>query len=103
MASRLSKYDSCFVNARMANEFGSYAAPVDDDDSLREGLVSFLSFTLSGCIPLLVYALSPVVESLHGGEAISRGTLFLLASLVTMVSLFFIGIIKVFLSAYVRF
>lgn len=100
---RLSKYDQFFVNVMMAEELGlpSYAAPLDEGGSIREGLVTFASFAVSGVLPLLVYALSPMFSASsssstsEGMEPLSQATLFLWACVVTACALFAIGVVKV--------
>lgn len=99
---RLSKYDQFFVNVMMAEELGlpSYAAPLDEGGSIREGLVTFASFAVSGVLPLLVYALSPMFSASsssstsEGMEPLSQATLFLWACVVTACALFAIGVVK---------
>lgn len=100
MSTRLSKYDDCFVDAMVAEGVGSFAAPVDEGGSIREGLVTFASFALAGVLPLLVYALSPWLSAFSGGGgggggSVSQGALFVWASLVTAAALFAIGVVKV--------
>lgn len=83
------------MDAIIAEEIGSFAPPLDEGGSIREGLVTFGSFALSGVVPLLVYALSPVISSLRSSGAVSQGTLFLWSCLVTAAALFVIGVVKV--------
>ncbi|CAM9178431.1 unnamed protein product, partial [Choristocarpus tenellus] len=88
---RLSKYDRFFVNAMMAEELGmsTYAAPLDEGGSIREGLAMFLSFALCGTLPLLGYALSPLLFA----DA-SLDKLYLVSIIITSLSLFLVGVIK---------
>lgn len=98
VSTRLSKYDECFVDAMVAEGVGSFAAPLDETGSIREGIVTFASFALSGVLPLLVYALSPWLSTFSsggGGGPLSQGALFLWASFVTAAALFAIGVVKV--------
>ena len=98
VSTRLAKYDDCFVDARVAEGVGSFATPLDESGSIREGLVTFAAFAASGVLPLLVYALSPLLATLGGGSdggPVSQGTLFFWACLVTAAALFAIGIVKV--------
>lgn len=92
MSTRLAKYDDCFVDAMMADGVGSFATPLDEGGSIREGLVTFASFAASGVLPLLVYALSPLLST---DGPVSQGTLFFWACLVTAAALFAIGVVKV--------
>lgn len=96
VSARLSKYEDCFVDAMMTEELGlpSYAEPLEEGASIREGLVTFASFAISGVLPLLVYVLSPVISSYRGGP-VSQGNLFLWASVITATALFIIGVVKV--------
>lgn len=93
VSTRLAKYDNCFVDAMVADGVGSFATPLDEGGSIREGLVTFAAFAASGVLPLLVYALSPLLSS--GDAAVSPGTLFFWACLVTAAALFAIGVVKV--------
>ncbi|CAM9103983.1 unnamed protein product [Ectocarpus sp. 6 AP-2014] len=99
VSARLSKYDDCFVDAVMVAEgVGSSmfaSPPLDEAGSIREGLVTFGSFALSGIVPLLSYALSPLISaSGSSGEPVSQGVLFLWACLLTAAALFSIGVVK---------
>ncbi len=80
----------------MAEGVGSFATPLDEGGSIREGLVTFAAFALCGVLPLLAYALSPLISAAGGGDGpASQGTLFLCACLVTAAALFSIGVVKV--------
>lgn len=82
----------------VAEGVGSFATPLDEGGSIREGLVTFASFAAAGLLPLLVYALSPLLATLGGGGGggpLSQGTLFFWACLVTAAALFAIGVVKV--------
>eukprot|EP00903_Cladosiphon_okamuranus_P015404 g14228.t1 len=92
VSSRLAKYEDCFVDAMVAEGLGSFATPLDEGGSIREGLVTFAAFAASGVLPLLVYALSPLFS--NGDGPVSQGTLFFWACLVTAAALFTIGIVK---------
>lgn len=103
---RLAKYDDCFVDAVMVAEgVGSSmfaSPPLDEAGSIREGLVTFGSFALSGIVPLLSYALSPLISaSGSSGDPVSQGALFLWACLLTAVALFSIGVVKVRVCVFV--
>lgn len=96
VSTRLAKYDDCFVDAMVAEGVGSFATPLDEGGSIREGLVTFAAFALCGVLPLLAYALSPLISAAGGGDGpASQGTLFLWACLVTAAALFSIGVVKV--------
>lgn len=94
VSARLSKYSDCFVDAMVSDGVGSFATPLDEGGSIREGLVTFASFALSGVLPLLAYVLSPLIAAASGGD-VGQGTLFLWACFVTAVALFSIGVVKV--------
>lgn len=95
MISRLAKYDTFFLNMVITEELGlpSYAAPLDEGSCIREGLVTFASFASSGVLPLIAYLMSPLFVS--SDDPVSQGSLFFWACLVTAVSLFAIGAVKV--------
>ncbi|CAN0117381.1 unnamed protein product [Ectocarpus sp. 4 AP-2014] len=99
VSARLAKYDDCFVDAVMVAEgVGSSmfaSPPLDEAGSIREGIVTFGSFAISGIVPLLSYALSPLVSaSGSSGNPVSQGVLFLWACLLTAAALFSIGVVK---------
>lgn len=108
VSARLAKYDDCFVDAVMVAEgLGSSmfaSPPLDEAGSIREGLVTFGSFALSGIVPLLSYALSPLISaSGSSGDPVSQGVLFLWACLLTATALFSIGVVKVRVCACASF
>mmetsp|Transcript_34588 Transcript_34588/g.45718 ORF Transcript_34588/g.45718 Transcript_34588/m.45718 type:complete len:286 (-) Transcript_34588:307-1164(-) len=88
---RIAKYDDFFVNVMMAEELGM---PVngqisDDCDTMKEGLIMFLSFALFGCMPLLGYCIFPILD-----PDISKDTLFIIAVIITGFFLLVLGAVK---------
>ncbi|CAM9332857.1 unnamed protein product [Scytosiphon promiscuus] len=95
VSTRLSKYADCFVDTMVSDGVGAFATPLDEGGSIREGMVTFASFAASGVLPLLAYALSPLISAVGGGdEPATQGTLFLWSCFVTAFALFCIGVVK---------
>jgi len=93
ISKRLAKYDDMFVNTVMAEGLGM---PVNNIEELTnscetaiEGLVTFCSFAGFGTLPLIVYCVLPRV-----GSAVSEQDKFGIATLITAVFLFILGVIK---------
>ncbi|KAG5191035.1 VIT family-domain-containing protein [Tribonema minus] len=91
----LSKYDRFFVDALVSEELGlpNYK-PLDECDSLKEGLLMFLSFAIFGSLPLLSYIVAP-----HISGDVTGQQLFLCSCIVTGVCLFVAGACKSAFSA----
>lgn len=85
----MAKYDQFFVNVMMVEELG-LQVPDPDDDIVKEGVIMFLSFAGFGAMPLIGYAVVPLVVPDLGSHA-----LFLIACVVTAVTLFLMGAVKV--------
>jgi DNA damage-binding protein 1 len=84
----MSKYDQFFVNVMMVEELG-LQVPDPDDDIVKEGVIMFLAFAGFGAMPLLGYALMPLIF-----PNLSEQSLFTIACVVTAVTLFVMGAIK---------
>ncbi|CAN0086207.1 unnamed protein product [Ectocarpus sp. 6 AP-2014] len=86
---KMAKYDDFFVNLMMNEELGLQVPTGDDDDTVKEGFVMFLSFAFFGAMPLLGYVIVPLIK-----PDSSPAILFFVACLVTAASLFGMGAIK---------
>jgi len=86
----LSKYHDFFVDLMMSQEL-ELQVPAEDHvkESMREGVVMFLSFATFGAMPLLGYVIIPASFPELGDE-----TLFTAACVVTGFVLFFLGSVK---------
>jgi len=85
----MSKYEQFFVEAVMTEELGLQVPDANEDETLKEGFVMFLSFALFGSIPLLGYIICPAFSNSH-----DEFFLFVLACGVTLLSLFLMGAVK---------
>jgi VIT1/CCC1 family predicted Fe2+/Mn2+ transporter len=86
----VSKYKEFFVDLMMAHELELQVPDKDHvQESMREGVVMFLSFATFGAMPLLGYVIIPAVFPELGDDA-----LFKCACLVTALVLFFLGSVK---------
>jgi len=80
----MSKYTDIFVDTMMVEELGLMA--VDPTDSpLKNGFVTFFSFLIFGCIPMLSYVVGVAVNSTHGE------IVFAIACVVTLITMFVLG------------
>ncbi|CAM9231413.1 unnamed protein product [Pylaiella littoralis] len=86
---KMAKYDDFFVNLMMNEELGLQVPTGDDDDTVKEGFVMFLSFAFFGAMPLLGYVIVPLIK-----PDSSPGILFTVACIVTAATLFGMGAIK---------
>ena len=84
----MAKYDQFFVNVMMVEELG-LQVPDPDDDIIKEGVIMFLAFAGFGAMPLLGYALVPLIFPHLGAPA-----LFNIACIVTALTLFVMGAVK---------
>ena len=92
---KMAKYPEFFVDIMMAEEL-QLQVPEDSHkcDSMKEGLVMFLSFAIFGSLPLLGYVIIPLCFSDLPEEA-----LFVSACVVTGLVLFIMGCVKSMFSA----
>lgn len=89
MVGIISKYKDAWVDIMMVEELGIV---VDKKSPLKNALVTFFSFAIFGFIPLLAYVLSsfiPVVQE----------NTFLIAGILTGLTLFLLGTLKVLITA----
>lgn len=87
---RMAKYDQFFIDHMMVMELG--IMPPDADDSpAKSGAVTFGAFLLFGSIPLLAYL---IFHSIDFGEKFQTMGTFVLAAVITGVSLFLLGVLK---------
>lgn len=90
VVTRMAKYKNFFLNIMMTEEL-ALPVPEEDDNlnSLKDGLVMFASFAFFGMLPILGFALVPLVF-----PALTQHDLFLVACFITAVSLFGLGAYK---------
>eukprot|EP00904_Undaria_pinnatifida_P012689 jgi/Undpi1/8550/HiC_scaffold_25.g11015.m1 len=86
---KMAKYDELFINFMMNEELGLQVPTGDEDDTVKEGFVMFLSFAFFGAMPLLGYVIVPLID-----PDSSPTLLFIVACIVTGASLFCMGAIK---------
>lgn len=86
----MAKYEDFFVDVMMAEEL-QLAVPEEDHvkESVKEGIIMFLSFAAFGSLPLLGYVIIPTVFPDLGETA-----LFSTACVVTGMVLFIMGCVK---------
>lgn len=84
----MAKYDSFFVDVMMVEELG-LQVPDPQEDLIKEGVIMFLSFSGFGALPLLGYAVCPLLF-----PNLPAHTLFLIACAVTAITLFLMGAVK---------
>jgi len=86
----IAKYKDFFVDLMMAQEL-ELQVPDEDhvEESMREGVVMFLSFATFGAMPLLGYVIIPASFPELGNDA-----LFTAACIVTALVLFLLGSVK---------
>lgn len=87
---RMAKYDQFFVDHMMVMELG--IIPPDESDSPKKsGAVTFASFLVFGSIPLLAYL---IFSTIQWGEDFQVYGTFVLAAVITGISLFCLGLLK---------
>lgn len=84
----ISKYPKAFVDVMMAEELGIIET---DDSPIKNGVATFLSFALFGFVPLITYVIAQLVPYLRDHSDLS----FLLACILTGITLFVLGSLKV--------
>lgn len=80
----LAKYEKPFVNQIMKVEYGSNTTEVSP---LKNAVATFLSFSIFGIVPLMIYVLAMYIPGLLQNA-------FLIASLLTGITLFILGAAK---------
>ncbi|CAM9326981.1 unnamed protein product [Phaeothamnion confervicola] len=86
---KMAKYDDLFVNLMMNEELGLQVPSEDEDQTIKEGFIMFLSFAGFGAMPLLGYIVFPFFD-----PDLTANALFALACAVTATSLFVMGAVK---------
>ncbi len=84
----LSKYPKAWVDTMMSEELGIIET---DDSPAKNGVATFLSFALFGLVPLITYVVAQLVPYLRDNPSLS----FLLACILTGITLFVLGALKV--------
>lgn len=84
LVTTLAKYEKPFVNQIMKMEYGSSTT---EDSPLKNATVTFLSFSIFGIVPLLIYVLSMYIPGLLQNA-------FYIAALLTGMTLFILGAAK---------
>jgi hypothetical protein len=92
----LAKYKEAFIDIMMVEELN--LMPIDEDDSpLMGGGVTFVSFMGFGSIPLLSYLIN-----LIPGLGMSHSTALYGSCFLTVITLFFLGAVKVSLNSHLE-
>lgn len=84
----LSKYPKAFVDIMMSEELGIIET---DDSPIKNGVATFLSFALFGFVPLITFVVAQLVPYLSANIPFS----FLIACILTGLTLFVLGALKV--------
>ncbi|WP_035051274.1 VIT1/CCC1 transporter family protein [Carnobacterium pleistocenium] len=84
LVNTLAKYDKPFVNQVMKLEYGSNTT---EDSPMKNAAVTFLSFSVFGVVPLLIYIVAMFIPNLLENS-------FLIASTLTGMTLFSLGAMK---------
>jgi len=88
MVGIMSRYRDIFVDTMMVEELGLMA--VDPADSpLKNGFVTFGSFLIFGCVPMISYVTAVALNSHH--ETASLNVTFYVACGMTLVTMFLLG------------
>jgi len=87
---RMAKYPDFFVDIMMVEELG-LQVPDEDENTVKDGFVMFLSFAFFGFLPLIGYVIMPLM---FPDIEFTEHELFFLACGVTAISLFALGAIK---------
>jgi len=90
VVTRMAKYKHFFLNIMMTEEL-SLPVPEDDDNlnSLKDGIVMFASFALFGMLPILGFAIVPLID-----PNLTEHELFVVACVITAFALFGLGAFK---------
>ena len=84
LVNTLAKYDKPFVNQVMKLEYGSNTT---EGSPVKNAVVTFLSFSAFGVVPLLIYVLAMFIPNLLENS-------FLIAAILTGMTLFSLGAMK---------
>ena len=87
---RASRYKTFFLNIMMTEEL-CLPVPEEDDNinSLKDGFVMFCSFAFFGMLPILGFAIVPMLD-----PNLSEHDLFMVACVITGLALFGLGAFK---------
>jgi len=90
VVTRMAKYKHFFLNIMMTEEL-CLPVPEEDDNmnSLKDGFVMFVSFALFGMVPIMGFALVPMLD-----PSLDEHSLFVVACVVTALALFGLGAFK---------
>eukprot|EP00941_MAST-03F_sp_MAST-3F-sp1_P000736 g736.t1 len=83
----VAKYNDIFVELLMVEKLG-LQLPEDDENAWYDGLITFVSFTVFGVIPLSMYSFAPIIY-----PGCSHFDMFLVACAATGVVLFLLGVV----------
>ncbi len=83
----MAKYDDAFVDIMIAEELEILEST---EPPLKNGIATFLSFVMFGFIPLLSYILAQLIPAIQSSEWLS----FILACILTAITLFSLGTLK---------
>eukprot|EP01016_Furgasonia_blochmanni_P054938 TRINITY_DN9116_c0_g1_i1.p1 TRINITY_DN9116_c0_g1~~TRINITY_DN9116_c0_g1_i1.p1 ORF type:complete len:354 (-),score=79.24 TRINITY_DN9116_c0_g1_i1:195-1256(-) len=83
----LAKYPKVWLDIMMVEELGILEG---EDDSLRNGIVTFFSFAFFGSIPLVAYVVAYIIEW--------KGNLFLVSCILTGLTMVLLGVVKSFVA-----
>lgn len=88
--SRMAKYKDFFLAVMMMFELQLPVPSEDDDaDSLKQGLIMFVSFASFGMLPIMGYTLVPLFV-----QGLDQEQLFIVATITTITALFVLGAFK---------
>lgn len=85
----VSKYNKAWVDIMMVEELGIIE---DNESPLKNAIVTFISFSIFGFVPLIIYIISSFVQ-------VDDHLSFTIASILTGLTLFILGALKVKLTA----
>merc|ERR1712146_863337 len=87
---RMAKYKTFFLNIMMTDEL-CLPVPEEDDNinSLKDGFVMFCSFAFFGMLPILGFAIVPMLD-----PNLTEHDLFVVACVITGLALFCLGAFK---------
>jgi VIT1/CCC1 family predicted Fe2+/Mn2+ transporter len=83
---KMAKYEDLFIDIMMVQEL-ELQVPDEDDSPACDGVVTFCAFTAFGSVPLLGYLFL-------GGSGLSNSGLFTVSIVLTLITLFSLGVFK---------
>mmetsp|Transcript_8811 Transcript_8811/g.8882 ORF Transcript_8811/g.8882 Transcript_8811/m.8882 type:complete len:283 (-) Transcript_8811:412-1260(-) len=84
---KISEYDNFFVNMMITEELGLQIPDEDDAALLKDSIVMFLSFTIFGCLPFMIYFTGP-------WQLVEPTMMFIVSITMAAVILFLLGVAK---------